>query len=338
MSENVKNYSALCSKIGFAMLIFYSAFTLSAIAVTFISTFFEALNIGFVWEVVSEAISAIAYFLSFSGAAFILCFTVKKLPTAQKIYTSFKPNVKIVYVVFAIIAVNFALSYLNSVMISSISPTFGFESDIESEMSGRPTFEIFVLFIMSTISTAIVPAICEEYLFRGAILTNLTPFGNSTAILGSALLFGLMHQNPFQLLYTTLMGIVIGYVYVKTKSIWVCMIIHFANNFTTVLEEYLPILTGVEWITIALDLLIMLIGVISLMILIFTRDKEPSIEEKGSFEVIYERGINVEEYELDIPREKKIKHFFSATVIIFVAICLFDMAKIILSIFDITIF
>jgi hypothetical protein len=80
------------------------------------------------------------------------------------------------------------------------------------------------------------------------------------------------------------MGIVIGYVYVKTKSIWACMIIHFANNFTTVLEEYLPILTGLEWITIALDLLIMLIGVISLMILIFTKDKEQSIEEKGSFE------------------------------------------------------
>lgn len=338
MSENAKNYSALCSKIGFAMLIFYAAFTLSMVGIAFLGAYLEVLISELVANVITEALSAIAYFLSFSGAAFILCRMVRELPDSRKIYTSFKLDFKIVYIVFAIIAVNFTLAYLNNVMISSLSPTFSAELDSSSDMAGKPLSEVLIFFLLSIISTAIVPAICEEYLFRGAILTNLLPYGKTTAILGSAVLFGLMHQNPFQLLYTTLMGVVIGYVYVKTKSIWACMIIHFANNLTTVLEEYLPILTGCDWITVAIDLLIMVIGAISLILIILKRDREPSIEENGSFGSIYERGMDVEECELGLSQGKKIKGFFAVTVIIYAAICLFSMAQSILSMFDIAIF
>lgn len=338
MTENVKNYSAVCSKIGFAMLIFYAAFTLSMVGIAFVGAYLEVFIGELVANVIIEVLSAIAYFLSFSGAAFILCRMVKELPTSRRIYTSFKLDIKIVYIVLAIIAVNFTLAYLNNVMISSLSPTFASSLETSSDMEGKPLSEVSVFFVLSIISTAIVPAICEEYLFRGAILTNLLPYGKTTAILGSAILFGLMHQNPFQLLYTTLMGVVIGYVYVKTKSIWACMIIHFANNLITVLEEYLPILTGCDWITAALDLVVMIVGAISLIIIVLKKDREPSIEENGSFGVVYEQGMDVEEYELGISQGKKVKCFFAVTVIIYAAICLFSMVQSILSIFGITIF
>ena len=336
MSENTKNYSTLCSKIGFAMLIFYAAFTLSMFGIAFLGSFLEEIAPIFISDVIVESLSAIAYFLSFSGAAFILCRMVKELPTSRRIYTAFKPTFTVVCLIFAIIAVNFTLAYLNNVMISSLSPAYATELESSTDMEGRSVFEIMVFFVISIISTAVVPAICEEYLFRGAILTNLLPYGKATAIFGSAILFGLMHQNPFQLLYTTLMGVVIGYVYVKTKSIWICMIIHFANNLTTVIEEYIPLLTNCEWITILMDFFIMIIGALALLYIVLKRDKEPMPEENGSFGVLYEQGMDVEECELELTQEKKVKHFFSSTVAIFAAISLFSMAQVILSMFDIS--
>ena len=335
MSENVKLYSSICSKIGAAMLIFYSFYTVGTFV---ISIFFELssalLDIDKLeLYIVYEILSAVIYFLSFSGAAFILRKLTKKSPCSKPIYTSFKINKWFWCSIVAIIAVNFTLSYVNMVMVSSISPSFAnaIMSSGGSDMEGKPFAELVIYFVLSIISTAVVPAICEEYLFRGAILTNLLPFGKTTAILASALLFGLMHQHPLQILYTTLMGVVIGYVYIKTKSIWACIILHFANNFITVLEEYLPLLTKLEWIDDVLDFSIMVLGAVALLLVFLKNDKEPSIEANGSFGVVYERGMDAEEYELNIPTSQKIKLFFRPTVIIFSAISLASMGLVLLA-------
>ena len=286
----------------------------------------------FTSDVVFEILSSVAYFLSFSGAAFILCRMLKEFPTSRPIYKSFKPNKWFWLSIVAVIAINFTIAYLNSLMVSSLSPAFAPNIDSgASDMQGKPMSEVVIFFILSIISTAVVPAICEEYLFRGAILTNLLPFGKTTAIIGSAFLFGLMHQNPLQILYTTLMGVVIGYVYVKTRSIWACMIIHFANNIVTVLEEYLPILTRVEWISALLDLIIIVVGAIALLLIIFKKDKAPTPEENGSFGVIYESGMDYEECELGLTCAQKVRRFFSPSIIIYAAICVFLMVKALLS-------
>ena len=229
------------------------------------------------------------------------------------------------------VAVNFTLAYLNTLMLTTISPSLASAFSSVSNLQGRPTSEVAVLFLLAILSTAVVPAICEEYLFRGAVLANLLPFGKTTAILGSAFLFGIMHQNPLQLLYTTLMGIVIGYVYVKTRSIWICMLLHFANNLITVFEEYLPVLTGLPWITWVIDFIVFVVGAISLLLIIFRKDKEIRPEEAGSFGKLYDKGFDVEEYELDLPQGQKIRHFFSATMIIYMVICIVSIVQKLLS-------
>lgn len=332
MSSNEETYSTVCSKIGVGMLLFYAFFVLSAVGVEFFSVFSDFFASDFESEVIYEILSAVAYFFSFSGAAYIIRKTVNKLPCSKPIYTSFKFNKWIAYAIVAIIAVNFTLAYVNAVMVSSLSPSFASELDAGGiDMEGRSQSEILVFFAISVFSTAIVPAVCEEYLFRGAVLTNLMPFGKTTAILGSALLFGLMHQNPLQILYTTLMGVVIGFLYVKTKSIWMCMILHFANNFITVLEEYLPLLTKLEWIGDVLDLSVMILGGIALLFIILKKDKEPTIEENGSFGVLYEKGMDFEEYELNVSSAQKVKLFFRPTVIIYTCICVFSMVAALLA-------
>lgn len=331
--NNVDYYSKTCSKIGFWMLIFYASFTLSAFFLAIVELAFSKVITKFSSEVIFGLLSAICYFLSFSGAAFFLRRGCRELPNSRPIYTSFKFNKWTVFIVLSVIAINFSVSYLNTSFFTSLFPRISANlvPSAVSDLAGRKTSELTVLFLIEILSTAIVPAICEEYLFRGAILTNLLPFGKSTAIFASAFLFGMMHQNPMQILYTTLMGIVIGYVYVKTRSIWVCMILHFCNNLVTVLEEYLPAFTKSIWLIYLLDLIVVLAGAVSVLLLLLHKSKEYNPEKDGSFGVVGERGMDVEEMTLELSSKEKIKRFFATTVIVYTAISIFSMLKTLVS-------
>ena len=329
MNENAKCYSMTCAKIGLAMLLFYAFFTLSTFVVSLISVFAEELGfVSFRTEAIINVLFAIAYFLSFSIPAFILRRLCRELPSSRPIYTSFKFNGWVFAVIIAVIAINFTLSYLNNIVVTSFLPNktsalIGSSSDL----TGRPMSELWVLFFIEILATAIVPAVCEEYLFRGAVLTNLLPFGKTTAIFASAFLFGLMHQHPLQMLYTILMGIFIGCIYVKTKSIWICILLHGVNNFITVLEEFLPALTGKEWIVVLLDVIVLIVGGVSLIAIMVHKSKEPLPQSDGSFGKIYDRGMEYEELQLDLPTGKKLKTFFTPSIIIFIVICGINIAK-----------
>lgn len=331
--DNTKCYTKVCSKIGLAMILFYSFFTLSNAAVLVFGEALQGAKNKFLNEVILEILFLVVYFLSFSAAAFILRKTCKGLPSHKPIYTSFNIKKWVLPAIIAVIAMNFALSFVNAIMISSLSPSFASKLSSPSDMTGRPMQEIVVLFIISIISTAVVPAISEEYLFRGGVLTELLPFGKTTAILASSFLFGLMHQNPLQFLYTMLMGIIIGYVYVKTKSIWACVLLHFLNNLVSVLEEYLPLLTKTDWTVYVLDLCIVIFGTVAVIVLLVKNNKQPSaeIDQNGSFGVIYERGMDSEELELELPKGQKLRKFFSRTVIIFIIVCMLSVVGTVLS-------
>lgn len=85
---------------------------------------------------------------------------------------------------------------------------------------------------------AVVPAIVEEFAFRGIVLGAFKKFGDVPAILASAFLFSLIHGNFVQIPFAFLMGICLGIVVVITKSIWTAVLIHFINNSISVLADY----------------------------------------------------------------------------------------------------
>lgn len=92
-------------------------------------------------------------------------------------------------------------------------------------------------FLMSVISTALVPAFAEEFAFRGLALSYLRKHGDAFAIFTSALLFGAMHGNTTQIVFAFLLGLIFAFVDVKTNSIIPSVIIHFINNFYAVLTN-----------------------------------------------------------------------------------------------------
>ncbi|MFH1130426.1 MAG: ABC transporter permease subunit/CPBP intramembrane protease [Pseudomonadota bacterium] len=83
---------------------------------------------------------------------------------------------------------------------------------------------------------AISPAICEELLFRGALLhasrDSLKPWA---VVLLNAVLFGLFHLSIYRFFPTALLGAVLALIVLRTGSIYPAMVFHFLNNGAAIL-------------------------------------------------------------------------------------------------------
>ncbi|HZU98739.1 MAG TPA: ABC transporter permease subunit/CPBP intramembrane protease [Planctomycetota bacterium] len=78
---------------------------------------------------------------------------------------------------------------------------------------------------------AALPAVCEEILFRGFILTGLrSGAGAWVAVIVSALLFGVTHLDPSRMGAVTALGAALALLALRSRSIVPCMLCHFAHN------------------------------------------------------------------------------------------------------------
>lgn len=78
---------------------------------------------------------------------------------------------------------------------------------------------------------ALLGPVVEELFFRGAILKALLrKYRPWVAIVVSGLVFGLIHVNPAQVAFACLAGILLGWLYWRTRSLIPCMVVHVLNN------------------------------------------------------------------------------------------------------------
>lgn len=76
----------------------------------------------------------------------------------------------------------------------------------------------------------LLPALCEETLFRGVVLSGFRRLGAAPAILLTALLFGFAHASIYRLLPTMFLGVLFGVVVWRTKSLAAGILCHMLNN------------------------------------------------------------------------------------------------------------
>jgi len=77
----------------------------------------------------------------------------------------------------------------------------------------------------------LLPALCEEALFRGVALSGLRrSIGAPAALVVTALLFGLIHVLPLRILLTFVLGLWFGALVLATRSLWPAVFAHLANN------------------------------------------------------------------------------------------------------------
>ena len=86
----------------------------------------------------------------------------------------------------------------------------------------------------------VCPAICEEFVFRGIVLSSYRQYGIFCSITVSAALFAMLHFSitDFPLYFVS--GVILASTALITRSVFPCMIMHFLNNaFVIFFEDYL---------------------------------------------------------------------------------------------------
>ena len=227
LSDTDRQYRSLCNRIGAAMLVFYLLFNILSAGITYARDIF---NQSYSNDLLNLVLS-LSYYASYLFAFMfpVLFFKlISKKHSFPNLNLEFKLSKKLWIIIPAALGINFFFAEINYILLLPIN---------FSELIAEPIPETYYAhdFILDIIGTAIVPAICEEFLFRGLILSALLPYGKKTAVFGSAVLFALMHQNPAQILYTVVLGIIFAYMALETKSIWGGIILHFANNLISVI-------------------------------------------------------------------------------------------------------
>ena len=119
---------------------------------------------------------------------------------------------------------------LLSVLMYNISPDTFAVSSVDQHaafaMNGGVFNSVYIF-----LTFALLPAFCEEFLFRGIMLGEYeTVGGASIAISVSALMFAMSHFSLIRLPVYLFAGLVLGAVCYATRSVLACIIVHTLNN------------------------------------------------------------------------------------------------------------
>ena len=158
-------------------------------------------------------------------------------------------------------------------------------------------------FALSFLSTAVMPALVEEFAMRGVFMGILRKFGDRFALITSAILFGLIHANFEQIVFAAFVGLVLGFVFLKSGSLWTAIFVHFFNNLVSVLMYYLcedaslAFANVIYSLYLAITLILAIIG----MYLLSTRD---------------ERAFEISDTDMLCRAKNKFTWFFASPAII----------------------
>ena len=184
------------------------------------------------WGVVGNELADMAIYLLFLVVPAVLVVLISGLrvppfPTRRIHPTRFVCLVCIgmAVAVFANVAAAYVLMWMEQFGLQASSSSYAVDPSVEG-------------LILSLISTAVLPALVEEMIFRGFFLGALRPFGNGMAVVLSAVTFGLFHGNVQQFVFTCFFGLILAFLTVQTGSIWPAVVTHFCNNAMSVLLTY----------------------------------------------------------------------------------------------------
>lgn len=96
--------------------------------------------------------------------------------------------------------------------------------------------------LLCTITLGLLQPIAEEMLFRGVFLGCLiNEKTNPWLAIGiSTFIFSIIHFNLTQMISAAIFGVIMGWLFFKTKSLWPPIIVHTTNNLTCCVWNYIP--------------------------------------------------------------------------------------------------
>lgn len=277
MKEKLKSFFGA---VGYLFITFLIQLTVSIIAGIMIGFIYLIKNINEITtngvntdEIINKAAGLSNYILLASSIVTIVVFLLiyksrkKNVKAELKIVKTSKSNV--------IIGIGLGISaWLFNTGLISLVQEAGLLKEHFSIMENMlaPLNEGSIL--ISLLTVGIVAPFTEEFIFRGVIFKTLN---KNISILGTiiiqALFFGIFHGNLIQGIYATLLGVVLGYITYRTRSLWPSIIIHIINNTIATISPF--ILNNIPSTTSIL-LAFIIIGALGITILIYFINKKNS--------------------------------------------------------------
>jgi len=224
--------------------------------------------VGILGEIIDVSLGehpAVIAVLNLIAIGVILMQSLKKTNAPFKDVFPLKPiqMLLLLPMVFTIIGVDILLSEMDN-LFRTLLPVPKWIADFLSNLARGQTS------LWGSIAILVVVApLTEELLFRGLILRGfLSRYTVRKAILASAILFGLFHLNPWQLLGAIILGVLFAWWFMQTGSLLPCLFGHAFSNamlliFTRVFRFNIPGLAGdltkVEFQPIWLNLVALLL-------------------------------------------------------------------------------
>ncbi|MFI5164003.1 MAG: CPBP family intramembrane glutamic endopeptidase [Bacteroidia bacterium] len=194
----------------------------------------------------SQMVSVLILFI-IPTVLFILFSSEKKLSYLKLNGFNFNSGIAVILLVFAVMPFINWTGELNS-HLSLPSFMSGIEEWMKaSEDNLKKLTDIFLKMdtvgdlILNTVVIALFAAVGEELFFRGAIQNVLIEWTKKThlSVWITAILFSALHAQFYGFIPRMLLGVVLGYIYIWSGSLWLSMLFHFLNNGLAVLFSYL---------------------------------------------------------------------------------------------------
>ena len=198
----------------------------------------------------------------FVGAIFAFDYFIARPQTGRKLNFNFSPtNVGTYLLIFPMmLGMMFIAEFITS-QIPITGPFFGEYYEFFSRLMEQMTKDKATMIVLAVIMAPIF----EEIVFRGIIQKGLINKGMNpaTAIIMSSVVFGLVHANPWQFVGAVLLGSVLGFVYYKTKSLLLPILLHAFNNLCSSLlifygdsESFADVFRLSEWIVLGIGIML----------------------------------------------------------------------------------
>ena len=198
----------------------------------------------------------------FVGAIFAFDYFIARPQTGRKLNFNFSPtNVGTYLLIFPMmLGMMFIAEFITS-QIPITGPFFGEYYEFFSRLMEQMTKDKATMIVLAVIMAPIF----EEIVFRGIIQKGLINKGMNpaTAIIISSVVFGLVHANPWQFVGAVLLGSVLGFVYYKTKSLLLPILLHAFNNLCSSLlifygdsESFADVFRLSEWLVLGIGIIL----------------------------------------------------------------------------------
>lgn len=180
----------------------------------------------------------IAY-LAFFGIVFPLAaLLLRRLPAAAPE----KGNIRARHF-FAFLPILFLCSFVGSQLsqwlVALLADAFGLQtgSALGTLLLTHPLVMVFILLVAAPL--------CEEWFFRKLLLDRACIYGEKLAIFVSALLFAFYHTSIYQFFYAFFVGLIFGYLYLRTGRLWVTALMHAVFNLLCIILPYVMLRFGI---------------------------------------------------------------------------------------------